>query len=99
VLNGLPLDSLYPAAGGSTPDRAKEVLQSWEAVRELNRRLVVSDPLKSLRHCAGAVSQASQTYDEIPLTLDTKSNGEHLESIREGMQLFARLAEIELPTD
>ena len=99
ILNGLPLDELYPADDGSSPERAKEVLQSWEAVRELNRQLVQSDSNESLRRCAKAVTKAGQIYDTIPLPLDGKSNREHLEPLREGMQLFARLAEINPPTD
>jgi hypothetical protein len=99
ILNGLPLDELYPADDGSSPERAKEVLQSWEAVRELNRQLVPSDSNESLRRCAKAVTKAGQIYDIIPLPLDGKSNREHLESLREGMQLYARLAEINPPAD
>ncbi len=99
ILNGLPLDELYPTDDGSSPERAKEVLQSWEAVRELNRQLVPSDLNESLRRCAKAVTMASRIYDTIPLPLDGKSNREHLDPLREGMQLFARLAEIQPPAD
>ena len=99
VLNGLPLDALYPTDDGSSPERAKEVLQSWEAVRALNRRLVLSDLNESLRQCVRAVNNAEQVYDSIPLPLDGKSNREHLEPLREGIELFARLAEIEPPTN
>ena len=99
ILNDLPLDELYPAEDGSSPERAKEVLQSWEAVRELNRQLVPSNSNESLRRCAKTVTRAGQIYDEIHLPLDGKSNREHLEPLREGMQLFARLAEIEAPAD
>ncbi len=95
VLNGLPLDSLYQ----NEPERPKEVLQSWESVRELNRRLLQGDSQTSLRRCVQAIGQAEQLYDSIPLPLDGKSNSEHLEPLREGIGLFARLAEIEPPTD
>ena len=106
IVNGLPLDSLYPSSiddpkrdSFSPPERAKEVLQSWEAVRELNRQLVSSNSNESLRRCAKAVTKAAQIYDNIPLPLDGKSNREHLEPLREGLQLFVRLAEIDPPTD
>ena len=104
VLNGLQLDRLYPVTEsgeprGSEPKRAEEVLQSWEAVRELNRQLVHSNSNESLRRCAKAVTKAGQIYDTIPLPLDGKSNREHLEPLREGLQLFARLAEINPPAD
>lgn len=95
VLNGLPLDSLYE----NDPERPKEVLQSWEAVRELNNQLVQGDSNNSLRRCLQAIGQAERLYDSIPLPLDGKSNSEHLEPLREGIGLFARLAEIEPPTD
>ena len=95
VLNGLPLDSLYQ----NDPERPKEVLQSWEAVRELNRRLLQGNSQNSLRRCVQAIGQAERLYDSIPLPLDGKSNSEHLEPLREGIGLFARLAEIEPPTD
>lgn len=95
VLNGLPLDSLYQGE----PERPREVLQSWEAVREINRRLLQGDSQASLRRCVQAIGQAERLYDSIPLPLDGKSNSEHLEPLREGIGLFARLAEIEPPTD
>jgi hypothetical protein len=95
VLNGLPLDSLYQ----NDPERPKEVLQSWEAVRDLNRRLLQGDAQNSLRRCVQAIGQAERLYESIPLPLDGKSNSEHLEPLREGIGLFARLAEIEPPTD
>lgn len=95
VLNGLPLDSLYD----NEPPRPKEVLQSWEAVRTLNNRLLQGDSNSSLRRCLQAIGQAERFYDSIPLPLDGKSNSEHLEPLREGIGLFARLAEIEPPTD
>jgi|ERR1041385_7583543 hypothetical protein len=95
VLNDLPLDSLYQ----NEPERPREVMQSWEAVRELNRRLLQGDSQDSLRRCLLAIGQAERLYDSIPLPLDGKSNSEHLEPLREGIGLFARLAEIEPPTD
>jgi len=99
VLNGLPLDSLYPIDSGSEPKRSEEVLQSWEAVRELNRQLVRPDAKESLSRCAKAIRRAKQIYEMIPFPLDSKSNREHLEPLREGIELFAHLAEIEPPTD
>lgn len=104
VLNGLQLDRLYPVMEdnqprGSEPKRAEEVLQSWEAVQELNRQLVRGNTNESLRRCAEAVIRAGEIYDTIPLPLDGKSNREHLEPLREGMHLFSRLAEIDSPAD
>ena len=104
VLNALPLDRLYPItengeARGSEPKRAEEVLQSWEAVKVLNQKLVQTDSENSLRQCLQAIGQAKRLYDSIPLPMDSKSNKDHLEPLREGIDLFARLAEIEPPTD
>jgi hypothetical protein len=96
VVNNLPTDSLYPAVTGSAPERNKEVLQSWETVRVLNSRLVNDDQVAALQACLAAIANAQDLYEEIPLPLDTKSNAEHLEPLREGIGLFARLAEIEI---
>ena len=104
MLNGLPLDRLYPVTEngeprGSEPKRSEEVLQSWEAVKILNKRLVLGDTANSLRQCLHAVTQAQRLYDSIPLRLDEKSNKDHLEPLREGVEIFKRLAELDTPTD
>jgi len=48
IRNGLATDALYPAKTGYEPDRADEVLQSWEAIRCLCSDLSGADPNESL---------------------------------------------------
>lgn len=43
VMNNLTADALYDANIGSEPPRNMEVVQSWEAVKALNARLVDTD--------------------------------------------------------
>ncbi len=95
VLNGLTSDSLYDAAKGSEPPRNIEVIQSWEAVGDLNSSLVSGEQLQDLKKCRSAVEEAVETYENIPIQLDTKSNKDHLLPLLEGMTLFEKLAEIQ----
>ena len=96
VVNNLPTDTLYLPTEGSAPKRNEEVLQSWEAVRTLSARFANTDQVAALQACLVAIAEAQELYEQIPLPLDTKSNAEHLEPLREGIELFARLAEIEI---
>lgn len=98
VLNGLPNDALYPA-GTSQPPRNQEVLQSWEAIHALNQRLLAGDLTESLGVCQSTVDAARRVYDHAQARqqFDPKSNDQHLDPIQEGIQLFARFAELELP--
>jgi hypothetical protein len=47
--------------------------------------------------CREAVARAVKVYDviESKIRLDPKSNGEHLQAIKEGLRLFVQLAEID----
>ncbi len=99
VLNRLSTDSLYPD-GSSQPPRPQEVLQSWEAITRLNAQLVRSDVGASLNACRTALEAAQSLYDRIgmrlPVSLDVKSNDQHIEPLKEGIRLFAALAELDL---
>jgi hypothetical protein len=98
VINKLPTDALYDPVVGSEPQRNLEVIQSWEAVKNLNGALVTGDQRKSLRNCATAVARAMVAYEEIQglgIRLDPKSNAEHLQPLADGLRLFAKLAELE----
>lgn len=98
VINKLPTDALYDPVVGSEPQRNLEVIQSWEAVKNLNGALVTSDQRRSLRNCASAVARAMVAYDEIQglgIRLDPKSNAEHLQPLADGLRLFGKLAELE----
>jgi hypothetical protein len=62
VVNNLKADALYDAGVGSEPPRNTEVVQSWEAVKELNARLVDTDKAKALKQCREAVRLAGMNY-------------------------------------
>ncbi len=100
VLNELPTDELYPQPS-SQPQRNMEVLQSWDAIRALNDLLASKGLRSNLDACVGAVENARRLYDHIgvvmPQPLDTKSNADHLDPLQEGIRLFAKLAELDLP--
>ena len=98
VANKLPTDSLYDQTAGSEPQRNREVLQSWEAVKTLNDSLVADERSKSLKNCSAAVVKAMAAYEAVQaasIRLDGKSNPEHLQPLAEGLQLFRKLAELE----
>ncbi|MCX6644964.1 MAG: hypothetical protein NTY09_01185 [bacterium] len=89
IANGLPHDTDYD----SEPDRESEALQSWEALREISRRLALDDVEEALNACASEITRAEAAYSEIAeagIALDRKSNGDHLESLREGIQDFKK---------
>ncbi|MEK6700263.1 MAG: hypothetical protein AABZ10_14625 [Nitrospirota bacterium] len=93
VVNELSMDSEYIGE----PERAMEVLQSWEALSSLLTSLAVSgDSLKNLEKCADAIKLAGDLYTSIKARyrLDTKSDDSHLEALLEGMNLFKRRAEL-----
>src|SRR5439155_7876675 len=58
VVNKLATDKLYNPANGSEPQRNVEVIQSWEAVKTLNSRLIGADQAKALKQCDDVVKQA-----------------------------------------
>lgn len=95
VVNNLPTDSYYEDEdGGSQPERALEVVQSWETIQSLNRAIIVEEQVDSLGNCKHAIKRASEFYDSISLRLDSKSNSDHLQALDDGIDLFKRLAEI-----
>jgi hypothetical protein len=97
VLNGLATDTLYSPEDGYTPARTDEVLQSWDAIQSLCAEVCREDKMTTLRLCREAVARAVKVYDviESKIRLDPKSNGEHLQAIKEGLRLFVQLAEID----
>lgn len=93
VVNGLSMDSEYEGE----PERAIEVLQSWEALNSLLTSLTAGgDPLKNLKRCADAIEFAGDLYTSIKARyrLDAKSDDSHLEALLEGINLFKRRAEL-----
>lgn len=98
VLNGLSTDAIYTDSEGCQPQRNQEVLQSWDAIRELNSRLGSENQREALRRCRTAISLAEEFYAEIGLraafALDPKSDDGHLAALASGLDEFERLAEL-----
>ncbi len=93
VLNGLSHDWDYDPE----PSRSVEVMQSWEALRDLNQSMVSDDVMTSIGNCRRAIEIAKQLYTNIAasgITLDGKSQGDHLEAIEEGLKQFVERAEL-----
>ena len=103
ILNGLSQDDLYKLENGSEPPRNSEVLQSWEAIKYLIKNVIKKDHKQSLKNCLRLIDNASVAYDKIIesqlVQLDSKSNSDHIEPLREGIELFSKLAEIDLADD
>lgn len=91
--NQLPHDAGYDPE----PDRQEEMLQSWEALRDLAGRLAIADTDAALAACSAAITRAEATYAEIAaagVVLDKKSADEHLEPLREGIEKFKEMADL-----
>lgn len=101
VLNSLPSDTFYLEGDGSRPsDRIEEMLQTWDSIRYLNSQLTKGDSLGNLRVCQQMVERARRLYAQVNapggLPLPGRSNEDHLDPLRYGIQMFADLAEIDL---
>ena len=93
VLNQLPHEEEYDPE----PERSREVLQSWEALKSLNEELADKDVFSGLEKCLQAVSRAEQAYGEIAsfgIVLDQKSRDEHILPLLEGLRQFRERAEL-----
>ena len=104
VLNGLATDDLYPEDNGSEPERNQEVLQTWDAISEVNRQVVTNgDVEKSLEKCHERIENADALYLEVQAAafspLEPKSDASHLEALRDGLRKFADLAELSSSED
>lgn len=97
--NSVTTDALYAADRGSEPQRNQEVLQAWDAIKILISRLALADQEISLDMCNQAIATARALYDRIPIQLDPKSSGDHLEALSEAVRLFTQLAETEPAAD
>jgi hypothetical protein len=95
ILNGLETDQYYDPEKGSLPDtQLQEILQTWESISGFATDAL---PIR-LSNCRGWIEAASQQYEQINIApgmrLTGRSNGDHLDSLRDGIKLFAELAEI-----
>ncbi len=97
VLNNLRHDADY----APEPDRAAEVLQSWEALKSLLVDLVVPDVRKSLDGIEEAVDRATEAYARIArvgIPLDAKSRSDHLTALHDAIDEFRDRAGLGTPT-
>ncbi|MFA4922521.1 MAG: hypothetical protein WC611_10375 [Candidatus Neomarinimicrobiota bacterium] len=100
ILNNLPHDTEYTAenneSGLPAPERAREILQSWEAINTLNQKLTGNDISKNLDECNNWVLRCAEAYGAIAnrgLVLDSHSNNEHVEPLMEGLRKFREKTE------
>jgi hypothetical protein len=101
VLNQLPHDQDYDREHSPEhspePERSREVLQSWEALKSLNEELSDNDVATGLEKCLQAISRAGQAYSEIAtfgIVLDQKSRDEHVLPLLDGLRQFRERAEL-----
>jgi hypothetical protein len=97
VLNQLPHDQDYDPEHSPEPERSREVLQSWEALKSLNEELSDNDVASGLEKCLQAISRAEQAYSEIAsfgIVLDQKSRDEHVLPLLDGLRQFKERAEL-----
>lgn len=101
VLNQLPHDQDYDPENNPDhspePERSREVLQSWEALKSLSEELSHNDVTTGLKKCFQAISRAEQAYSEIAsfgIVLDRKSRDEHVLALLDGLRQFKERAEL-----
>jgi hypothetical protein len=96
ILNELETDDDYSGEEGE-PERAKEVLQSWDALKSLSNEFDGTNVKRSLEKIEEYIRLARNRYDQLNgfgVRPDIKSNGDHLERLLEGINLFKQIAEI-----
>lgn len=96
ILNDLSTDDFYDPENGSMPDgQLQEVLQTWDAISSL----LPDSQSPELSDCRNRIATATSQYERINISpgmrLMGRSNGDHLESLSDGLRLFAELAEID----
>ena len=98
VLNGSGTDGFYNEDEGSRPSSIGEALQNWECLRVLSQLVTAGDPEISLAAIEQAIAQSERTYGEIGasgITLRERSNNDHLPYLREELEAFRNLAELQ----
>jgi hypothetical protein len=97
ITNGLPHDKDYE---GSAPERRIEVLQTWEAIANLNSQMIAADMNDSLSRLESAVQRADAAYGRLSalgFSSDVEANREYISALLEGIKTFKRNAEISKP--
>jgi hypothetical protein len=94
INNGLPHDKDYE---GKEPQRNIEVLQTWEAIADLNKRLVTADTNENLSRLERSANLAEAAYEKISMLgiqLNVEAKREYITVLSEGIRTFKRNAEI-----
>jgi hypothetical protein len=96
ILNGLPSDDLYDESLGSEPQRNKEVLQSWDALRAMLASVSTGSLEEKLDKCRIQIKDAEALYAQLQVSIqfEPKSNSEHLPALGDGIRLFEEIAEL-----
>jgi hypothetical protein len=92
ILNGLSQDVNYLS---DNLNRDIEILQTWESLKRIAQKFN-NDILQNIETLMNYLDEASTLYNQVTsvVGLDSKSNIDHFDSIREGVGRFMRLAEL-----
>jgi hypothetical protein len=96
IVNDLDTDDIF-SDKQEEPERAKEVIQSWQALTVLCDDLAGRSVRRNLEKAEERIRAAGLLYDRLEslgLRPDVKSNRDHLDPLSEGITLFRRIAEI-----
>jgi hypothetical protein len=95
VKNGLDCDSFFTPE----PDnRDEEMLQSWEALKEMNKIMCSEGIEENLNQVEIRINEAIKNYRILKansLSIDQSSNDEHLSKIGKALRDFMEWAEIQ----
>ena len=102
VWNGASCDAPFKIGTddfeSSEPSIHQQALQNWEALQLLNSRMIidgeVTQSLESCRKCLDEAEEAFIAITEKGLTLRDRSSSQHIQTIREELDSFTKLAEI-----
>jgi len=93
INNNLPHDKDYQ---GEEPSRNIEVLQTWEAIFDLNNRIItedVNESLSRLNHSIDLAESACANISAYGFQLNIEQQ-EYIDALREGIKSFKRYAEL-----
>ncbi len=93
ILNNFETDDIY---SNGEPDRANEVLQSWEALSKLCNSISSPNISLNLEELNNKINNALNLYSRISqiLLLHPKSNSDHLEPFSLAISRFKQLSEV-----
>ena len=97
IVNSLTTDAEYPEDRGSEPYRNKEVLQTWDALKNICAKINPGDTKKALAELDQAINVAAISYAKIQalgIQLEPKSGSDHLDAMSDSIKLFSSLAEL-----